>query len=93
MDFFIYMGFGLTEKIINDDGVGASSLRGTRALADAKAKSCDGKYPAEHPGLACAVAIKFASGAVEAQRAAPRAGGVIEQIESNPIRKRRNLGE
>jgi len=44
------------------DGVGASLLRGTRALADVKTKSCDDKYPAERSGLACAVVTKRQQG-------------------------------
>jgi hypothetical protein len=39
-------------------GVGASLLRGTMALADVKAKSCDDKYPAERSGSACTVVTK-----------------------------------
>jgi hypothetical protein len=31
----------------------------TRTLAGVKAESCDAKYPAERPGLACAVATKW----------------------------------
>jgi len=38
--------------------VRGSILRGTRALANVKAKSCDDKYPTGRSCLACAVATK-----------------------------------